>query len=327
MVFLLVGLLFGMTASAASASSVIVDLLASSGVTGDSVFSKPVVPNPALPAKDARVQPQVAPVLIVIGMILLDLLLSWALEKYVSPEAAMVYDAVSLLIPDPGDGLKLGIKVLAKHGDEITKYAIVVVKKDWWRTKVVRTITDVSASSAKWVKNALGEKYIKEIAEKYVVKKGKNFDDVVRTLKRIKSQGVSERALKELVEEGADLNKILRDISRVKDRTINVRGYKVVIQRGNEGKGVVHAYLRHVIGWRSGRQYTSLFPSTFTAEDIARIAEDAARAHPDKFLEVLRSTSQDTVVIKHYVPRIGNVRVVYYKSGDKFYFLTMYPIK
>ncbi|ASJ11760.1 hypothetical protein [Thermococcus thioreducens] len=312
----LVLLFLGMALSSASATASFVNATVNSTATlpGDLSLGKP----------GDEVQPQVAPVLIFVGMILLDLLLSWALERYVSPEAAMVYDAVSLLIPDPGDGLKLGIKVLAKHGDEITKYSIVIVKKDWWRTKVVKTITDVSASSARWVKSALGEKYIKEIAEKYVVKKGKNFDDVVRILQRLRNQGISERALKELVEEGADLNKILRDISRVRDKTINVGRYKVVIQKGNENKGIIHAYLRHVIGWRSRKTYTSMFPSTFTAGDIARIAEDAAKAHPEEFSKV---GYDGKVRIKYYVKGIGEVLVVYYKSGDGFYFLTMFPVR
>ncbi len=208
--FVLIVFFLGMTASGANATASLVTSPPNSTVKLPSGF------NPEGKPGD-EVQPQVGPILIFVGMILLDLLLSWALEKYVSPEAAMVYDAVSLLIPDPGDGLKLGIKVLAKHGDEITKYAIVVVKKDWWHTKVVRKITDVSASSAKWVKSALGEKYIKDIAEKYVVKKSKNFDDVVNSLKRIQSLGItSAKARRLIIDKGWDVKKFERILSDAK---------------------------------------------------------------------------------------------------------------
>ncbi|WP_258083143.1 YraN family protein [Thermococcus thermotolerans] len=208
--FVLIVLFLGMTVSGASATASLVNS------STNSTVKLPSGLNPQGKPGD-EVQPQVGPILIFVGMILLDLLLSWALEKYVSPEAAMVYDAVSLLIPDPGDGLKLGIKVLAKHGDEITKYSIVIVKKDLWRTKVVRKITDVSASSAKWVKSALGEKYIKEIAEKYVVKRGKNFDDVVNSLKRIQSMGItSAKARRLIIDRGWDVKKLERVLSDAK---------------------------------------------------------------------------------------------------------------
>jgi len=199
-----------MTVSGASATASLVNSSTNSTVKLPSRLNQQGKPGD-------EVQPQVGPILIFVGMILLDLLLSWALEKYVSPEAAMVYDAVSLLIPDPGDGLKLGIKVLAKHGDEITKYSIVIVKKDWRRTKVVRKITDVSASSVKWVKSALGEKYIKEIAEKYVVKKGKNFDEVANSLKRIQSMGItSAKARRLIIDRGWDVKKLERVLSDAK---------------------------------------------------------------------------------------------------------------
>ena len=213
--FAIVLFFIGMTASSASATASFVNS------TTNSTREIPPEFNPK-EKPGGEVQPQAAPILIVVGMILLDLLLSLALEKYISPEAAMVYDAVSLLIPDPGDGLKLGIKVLAKHGNEITKYSIVIVKKEWWRTKVVKKITDVSASSAKYVKSALGEKYIKEIAEKYVVKRGKNFDEVANSLRRIQSLGItSAKARRLIIDRGWDVKKlelVLDDVKNVKNR-------------------------------------------------------------------------------------------------------------
>lgn len=120
----LVVLFLGMALRGASATASLVNETANTSAA---------IGNTTLTARGGEVQPQVAPVVIAVGAILVDNLLSFAIEHYVSQEAAMAYDVLSMILaPDPTDiirGGKWGIKVLAKEGDSITRFAMGIVKE------------------------------------------------------------------------------------------------------------------------------------------------------------------------------------------------------
>ncbi|WP_144244837.1 YraN family protein [Thermococcus eurythermalis] len=153
----------------------------------------------------------------------MDNALSLAIEHYVSPEAAMAYDALStILAPDPTDivrGGKWGIKILAKDGDEISRFSMGIVKDYLGRKIMVREFTKVSRENARWVVNELGKQYLEEIGEKYVKRRGMDFDEVVDSLKRIRKWLTNKNAFKEVIRRDWDVEKleeVLNDASSVK---------------------------------------------------------------------------------------------------------------
>ncbi|WP_258083117.1 PDDEXK family nuclease [Thermococcus thermotolerans] len=213
----LVVLFLGMTVSGASATASFVNATVNSTVT---------VPQEFSPEKGPRdeVQPQAVPgIVLVIGAILVDNALSLAIEHYVSPEAAMAYDALStILAPDPTDivrGGKWGIKILAKDGDEISRFSMGIVKDYLGHKIMVREFTKVSKENARWVVNELGKQYLEEIGEKYVKRRGMDFDEVVDSLKRIRKWLTNKNAFKEVIRRDWDVEKleeVLNDASSVK---------------------------------------------------------------------------------------------------------------
>lgn len=139
----------------------------------------------------------------------------------------MAYDALStILAPDPTDivrGGKWGIKILAKDGDEISRFSMGIVKdylKDYLGRKImVREFTKVSRENARWVVNELGKQYLEEIGEKYVKRRGMDFDEVVDSLKRIRKWLTNKNAFKEVIRRDWDVEKleeVLNDASSVK---------------------------------------------------------------------------------------------------------------
>ena len=172
----------------------------------------------------------------IIGLIILDLAAHWFLEHYVSPEVAAVYDAVTILI-DPAKiaeklgikGAELGIKVISRN-----KVLIGLFKDN----KVVKEITYASKETAKWVENKLGKDYISKILEKYVVKdgglkKGEDFDDVVNSLRRIQSMGITSAAARRLIiDRGWDVKKLEEVLGDVK--SVDNGGSKLISKINQE---------------------------------------------------------------------------------------------
>lgn len=135
----------------------------------------------------------------------------------------MAYDALStILAPDPTDivrGGKWGIKILAKDGDEISRFSMGIVKDYLGRKIMVREFTKVSRENARWVVNELGKQYLEEIGEKYVKRRGMDFDEVVDSLKRIRKWLTNKNAFKEVIRRDWDVEKleeVLNDASSVK---------------------------------------------------------------------------------------------------------------
>ena len=206
----LVVLFLGMTVSGASATASLVN-----GKVNGTVTVPPEL-NPKKKPGD-QVRPQFW---WIIGLIVLDAAASWFLEHYVSPEVAMVYDAVTILI-DPAKiaeklgikGAKLGIKVISRNK------VLIGLFKD---SKVVKEITYASKEAAEWVSNKLGKDYIGKIVEKYVVKsgglkKGHDFDEVAKALKRIYELGITNgNARRFIVDKGWDVKKLKRVLEDVK---------------------------------------------------------------------------------------------------------------
>ncbi|MDK2869650.1 MAG: hypothetical protein PWP39_885 [Pyrococcus sp.] len=205
-------LILGLTVSSATA------MASSANSTVNSTITVPPEFNPEKKPGD-----EVRPQFWWIGLIILDAAASWFLEHYVSPEVAAVYDAVTILI-DPAKiaeklgikGAKLGIKIISRN-----KVLIGLFKDN----KVVKEITYASKEAAEWVSNKLGKDYIGKIVEKYVVKdgglrKGEDFDEVAKALKRIYELGITNGdARRFIVDKGWDvkkLEKVLEDVESVR---------------------------------------------------------------------------------------------------------------
>ncbi|KUH33617.1 hypothetical protein APY94_05330 [Thermococcus celericrescens] len=206
-------LILGVTVSGASATASFVN-----GTVNGTVTVPPELTPEKKPGDEVR--PQFWGI---VGLIVLDAAASWFLEHYVSPEVAAVYDAVTILI-DPAKiaeklgikGAKLGIKVISRNK------VLIGLFKD---SKVVKEITYASKDLAEWVSNKLGKDYLGKIVEKYVVKsgglkKGHDFDEVAKALKRIYELGITNgNARRFIVDRGWDvekLKKVLEDAKSVR---------------------------------------------------------------------------------------------------------------
>ncbi|MDK2915302.1 MAG: hypothetical protein PWQ79_2217, partial [Thermococcaceae archaeon] len=227
--FLILGLAF----SGASATASLVNSTVNGTVTVPQEFSPEKRPGD-------EVQPQVVPgIVLVIGAILVDNALSLAIEHYVSPEAAMAYDALStILAPDPTDivrGGKWGIKVLAKDGGRISRFSMGIVKEYFGRKVMVREFSRISSENAQWVVGKLGREYLDEIGEKYVKKRGLDFDEAAGTLKELKEEKMitNINAIRLIVEKGWDVRKLEKVLEDVK----SVRGGDDLIRRINADLG------------------------------------------------------------------------------------------
>ncbi|AIU70340.1 hypothetical protein TEU_08355 [Thermococcus eurythermalis] len=94
-----------------------------------------------------------------------------------------------------------------------------IVKDYLGRKIMVREFTKVSRENARWVVNELGKQYLEEIGEKYVKRRGMDFDEVVDSLKRIRKWLTNKNAFKEVIRRDWDVEKleeVLNDASSVK---------------------------------------------------------------------------------------------------------------
>ncbi|WP_148206258.1 hypothetical protein [Thermococcus gammatolerans] len=206
----LVLLFLGMTVSGASATATFVNATVNNTVAVPPEFGPEKQPGD-------EIRPQFW---WIIGLIILDLAVHWFLEHYISPEVAAVYDAVTMFI-DPEKiaeklgikGAELGIKVISRN-----KVLIGLFKDN----KVVKEITYASKEVAEWVANKLGKGYISKIVEKYVVrdgglKKGEDFDEVVKAMQGLESLGIRSVILQKIIiEKGWDVKKLERVINDIK---------------------------------------------------------------------------------------------------------------
>jgi len=209
----LVLLFLGMTVSGARVAASFVNVTANGTA---------VVTNTALPAGRGEVKPQVAPIVIAVGVILVDNLLSFALEHYVSQEAAMAYDVLSVILaPDPTDiirGGKWGIKILAKDGNRITRFAMGIVKEYPGRRVMVWRPSIISSFNAEWLVDEVGKDYLRVVGEKYVKKRGMDFDWTVANLRAIRAYLTNKNAFRLVMDRGWDvikLRKVLADAGSV----------------------------------------------------------------------------------------------------------------
>ncbi|WP_456366992.1 YraN family protein [Thermococcus sp.] len=193
-------LILGMTFSTASAAASVVE-----PIKAQPAGATEIPPGVNLGIKPGdEVRPQFW---WIIGLIILDFAAHWFLEHYVSSDVATLYDAITMLI-DPAKvaekagikGAELGIKVISREK------VLIGFFRD---SKVVKKITYASKDLAEWVSDKLGKDYLKEIAEKYLVRNGeptgKDFDKIVGNLRDIYS----------LAKTATDSPEIARSVSRV----------------------------------------------------------------------------------------------------------------
>jgi len=205
-------LILGMTFSTASAAASVVEPI---NVQPSGVIEIPPGVNPGVKPGD-EVRPQFW---WIIGLIILDFAAHWFLEHYVSSDVATLYDAITMLI-DPAKvaekagikGAELGIKVISREK------VLIGLFKD---SKVVKKITYASKDLAEWVSDKLGKDYLKEIAEKYLVRNGeptgKDFDKIVRTFQKLENLGIKSAILQKIIiQKGWDVEKFERVISDIK---------------------------------------------------------------------------------------------------------------
>ncbi|WP_157628417.1 PDDEXK family nuclease [Thermococcus thioreducens] len=262
-----------------------------------------------------------------IGAILVDNALSLAIEHYVSPEAAMAYDALSaILAPDPTDivrGGKWGIKILAKDGDEISRFSMGIVKDYLGHKIMVREFTKVSRENARWVVNELGKQYLEEIGEKYVKRRGMDFDEVVGSLRRIRKWLTNKNAFKEVIRRDWDVKKleeVLNDASNVK------HGGSKLIKRVNadlrDDKTLGPLYEAEVVSYLKKNRWTIKEVEKDVITSIGKTEIDiiVKKRGREVYIECKRSFSQikknQLLIQAEYAKKNGVDKIyVYYSRG------------
>ncbi|AEC52558.1 hypothetical protein PNA2_1643 [Pyrococcus sp. NA2] len=110
--------------------------------------------------------------------------------------------------------------------------------------------------------------YADEVIEKFthifddIVKHG---DEAAKALDDLVKAGVSKEAIEETVKHGATIKAVKEGIEKFAEKSSYFivenggRKYKVVLEKGNEKSGLLHAFLRHVWGYKMEQEGITTF--------------------------------------------------------------------
>lgn len=199
-------------------------------------------------------------------------------------------------------------------------------------SKVVKEITYASKDLAEWVSNKLGKDYIGKIVEKYVVKsgglkKGHDFDEVAKALKRIYELGITNgNARRFIVDKGWDVRKLGKVLENVK----SIRGGDELIRRINADLGNQRArtlgplYAAEVVSYlkRSGWKVEEVEKDVVTSLGNTEIDIIAKKGLETVLIECKRSfggVKPSQILAQAEYAKGKNIRKIYvYYSRDAY---------